>query len=301
MSYHAGFVGLIGQPNAGKSSLMNVLVNEKVSIVAAKPQTTRRRIMGIRSQQNYQIVFVDAPGVIKADKGINSFLMKEAEEVAEESDVLLVVLNVDEKTKENIDMILDWVSAFSKPKVFLIHKVDLVEFERRVLKIQDMIKEKFKDATVFSFSSKQPDPDAQVQLLQKLVELLPPSQKPLYEVDLFTPHTTRELVCELVREQCFTQLHQEIPYGIAVQIQKFDETNPDLPRIAVNIYVNKENHKSMVIGKAGAQLKKIGIEARKQIEKIIGTKVFLSLNVAVKENWQTNKRMLKELGYHHDE
>lgn len=301
MSYRAGFVGLIGQPNAGKSSLMNLLVDEKVSIVTAKPQTTRRRVMGIHSEESGQIVFVDSPGLIKATKGLNTFLMNEAKGVAEESDVLLVVLGIDEKSSESIETVLDWVSEFKQSKIFLIHKTDMKEYERRISKIEDMINSRFREAVIYKFSSLNPDPDMQKDLISRLFSLLPESKKALYDVELFTPHTTRELVCEIVREQCFENLHQEIPYGIAVQVQKYDESDPGLPRINLNIIVSKENHKSMVIGKAGSNLKKIGTEARKKIEKLLGNKIFLSLNVVAKENWQDNKRFMKEIGYHHEE
>jgi GTP-binding protein Era len=297
MNYRAGFVGIIGQPNAGKSSLMNVFVKEKVSIVTAKPQTTRRRIVGVLSRPEAQIVFVDSPGFVKASKGLNGFLAQEAKDVIEQSDVLLVVLSVDEKSPEALMDVLDLVKESKKPKVFLIHKTDLGQLEHRIGKIKDLILERYPDAFVTGFSSEKVDPEKVERVFQELLTRLPASPAPLYDVELFTMQSTRDLVAEMVREQCFEELHQEIPYSLAVQIGKYDESDPGLHKIFAEILVAKPNHKAIVIGKGGAVLKKIGTEARKKMEELLGVKVFLSLNVSVKENWQENPRLMKELGY----
>ncbi len=297
MSYRAGFVGIIGQPNAGKSSLMNVFVKEKVSIVTAKPQTTRRRIMGVLSRPEAQVVFVDSPGIVKASKGLNGFLAQEAKDVIEQSDMLLVVLSLDERSPEALSDVLNLVAESKKPKVFMIHKVDLSQFEHRISKIKDLVLEKFPGALVLNFSSEKPDAEKTEQVFQELISRLPESPEPLYDVELFTMQTTRELAAEMVREQCFQELHQEIPYSLAVQIGKYDESDARLHKIFAEILVAKHNHKAIVIGKAGSVLKKIGTEARKKMEDVLGVKVYLSLNVSVKEDWQENPRLMKELGY----
>lgn len=297
----AGFIGVIGQPNAGKSSLVNALVKEKVSIVTDKPQTTRRRILGILSEPEAQFVFVDAPGILnekKAIKGLNGFLALEARDVMGSSDVLLGVLSVDEEKPEHLEEVLTFLKEGKKDVVIVIHKTDMTElYLRRKDKIKEMIQKNFPEAPIFEISSKEKDEEKQKALLEALAARLPESPAPLYEVDLFTPQSTRDLVAEIVREKCFEVLHQEIPYNLAVQIGKFDETDPSMLRIWADIWISRDSHKAIVIGKKGANLKEIGTLARKEAEAILQTKIFLSLNVVVKEDWFLNTRKMKDLGY----
>jgi GTP-binding protein Era len=300
MSYKAGFLGLIGQPNAGKSTLMNYLVSEKVSIVTAKPQTTRRRVMGVWSTDKGQIVFVDAPGLIKADKGLNGFLSQEAEDVISQSDALLAIVSVDEKNPEDAEKVIKMVSGSGKPWVGVITKSDIEEKQHRIMIIKKMIEDH--KGKAFQVSAKDMDGDQENReaLLIEMLELMPESPAPLYDVELFTPHKTRDLVAEIVREKCFEFVHQEIPFNIAVRILKFEEEARPCPKIYAEILVAKENHKAIVIGKGAANLKQIGSEARKEIEKMMGEKVFLDLKVNFKQDWFNNKRIMQELGYVRD-
>ncbi|MBX2986407.1 MAG: GTPase Era [Bdellovibrionaceae bacterium] len=301
MSYRAGFLGLIGQPNAGKSSLMNFLVEEKVSIVSKKPQTTRRRMLGLWSSDEGQIVFVDAPGLIKAEKGLNNFLAREADEVIAECDALVAVLSVDEKEAAANEQTLDLVAKSGKPWVAVVTKADLQDKGHRVLILKDLVAAR--QGKAFSISVLKGDrdtPEDREILLREFLQLLPESPAPLYDIELFTPETERTLIAEIIREKCFEHLHQEIPFGIAVRIIKFDEDAVPVPRLAAEIMVSKDNHKGMVIGKAGAVLKAIGSDARKDIEKLLGQKIFLEMNVIARDSWTENKRIMKELGYVHD-
>lgn len=297
MGYRAGFLGLIGQPNAGKSTLMNFLVEEKVSIVSAKPQTTRRRILGIWSTDQGQIVFVDAPGVVKADKGLNAFLAKEAQDVIADSDALLAIVSVDEEKPEDAEKIINMVAKSGKPWMGIVTKADIAEKTHRVLILKKMIEEKGGKALSVSVKDSLNDKEERDALLIEFLELLPESPEPLYDVELFTNENVREMVSEIIREKCFETLHQEIPYSLAVRILKFDEHAEPVPKIHAEIIVSKENHKAIVIGKEARVIKQIGMEARKEIEKIMGEKVFLDLNVACKPEWFENKKMMKELGY----
>ncbi|MEN0057440.1 MAG: GTPase Era [Bdellovibrio sp.] len=297
MGYKAGFLGLIGQPNAGKSTLMNFLVDEKVSIVSAKPQTTRRRILGIWSNDAGQIVFVDAPGLIKADKGLNGFLAKEAEDVIGSSDALIAILSVDEDKPENAEKVLDMVVASGKPWIGVITKADLQEKAHRVLILKRMIEDRKGKALSISVKDSLNDSEEREALLVEFLELLPESPAPLYDVELFTNENIRDMASEVIREKCFEHLHQEIPYSLAVRIIKFDENAEPVPRIHAEILVSKDNHKAIVIGKEAQSIKKIGTEARKEIEKLMGEKIFLDLIVNTKPEWFENKRMMKELGY----
>lgn len=297
MGYKAGFLGLIGQPNAGKSTLMNWLVDEKVSIVSNKPQTTRRRILGIWSTEAGQIVFVDAPGVIKADKGLNSFLAREANEVIADSDALLAIISVDEEKPEHAEQIIDMVAKSGKPWIGVITKADIAEKAHRVLILKEMIQSKGGKALSLSVKESQNDLEEREALLVEALELLPESPAPLYDIELFTNENVREMVAEVIREKCFECVHQEVPYSLAVRIIKFDENASPIPKVHAEILVSKESHKAIVIGKGATVIKDIGMKARKEIEKLMGEKIFLDLKVQSKPEWFENKRIMKELGY----
>lgn len=296
--YRAGFCGLIGQPNAGKSSLMNWLIQQKVSIVTAKPQTTRRRILGLWSEDDRgQIVFVDAPGVLKGQKGLNAFLEKEAKDVIATSDCLLAVLSLDEDRKENLFEILEMVAVSKKPYMILVNKSDLKSYDHRRLVLQKEISAKYPGKRIFWVSSRDSRDSEDIQeLRQEIFAMLPENPGPIYDAETLTPHSSREIAAELIREQCFMHLHQEIPYGIGVRISKFEE-NPGIYRIYADILVNREKHKPIVIGKGASVIKKISQEARRQMEKIFGEKIHLEVNAMVRENWIDNRGIMKELGY----
>lgn len=296
MSYRAGFVGLIGMPNAGKSSCLNQLVESQVSIVTAKPQTTRRRILGIVSKNEGQIVFVDAPGVLRNQKGLNRFLEEEALGVIQDSDVLIATIALDTDKKEGAEAILRMCSESKKPFVVLVTKMDLVQFFSRKEKIEEMAKglKGYHGTYEFSTSWKGEGKEA---LFKQLLHLLPTAQKPLYDEELFTPHTVRELAVEAIREKCFLVLDKELPYQVAVWLRKFSEEKGRKPEIHADIIVSKESHKPIVVGKGGVMIKKIGQLARKDIEEMVGAEVVLKLEVVVKENWAENKNLMKDLGY----
>ncbi len=300
MGYKAGFLGLIGQPNAGKSTLMNYLVDEKVSIVSSKPQTTRRRILGISSTAAGQIIFVDAPGVIKAERGLNNFLAQEAQDVISSSDALIAVISVDEAKPEDAEKIIEMVSKSGKPWVGIVTKVDLTEKAHRVLILKRMIEDNKGLAMSLSVKDLANNTAERDVLLAQFIELLPESPAPLYDIELFTNENIRDMTCEIIREKCFESLHQEIPYSLAVRIIKFEDNAAPIPKIYAEIIVSKESHKAIVIGKEAAVIKKIGMDSRKEIEKIMDSKVFLDIKVIAKPDWFDNKRMMKELGYEFD-
>lgn len=297
MSYRAGFLGLIGQPNAGKSTLMNYLVNEKVSIVTPKPQTTRRRILGIANTDEGQIVFVDAPGVINAAEGLNGFLAKEALDVIASSDALVAVLSLDENHSENAQKTIDMVADSGKPWIGVITKVDLEAKIHRIMILRKMIEMRNGKVLTISVTKAEKNNDERQTLLKEFMELLPESPAPLYDTELFTNESVRDMAAEIVREKCFEILHHEIPYSIAVRIAKFEEDAKPCPKIYAEIIVAKDSHKPIVIGKDASIIKSIGIGARKEIEKLMGGKVFLDLTVACRDNWYDNKGIMKELHY----
>lgn len=295
-NYKSGYLGLIGQPNAGKSSLLNFLIAEKVSIVTNKPQTTRRRVIGLHSTDQGQIVFVDAPGMIKSTSGLNSFLQKEAEEVIQSSDALVAVLSIEESDANRNEEIIDLVSRSQKPWIAVITKTDLTEKSHRVLILKDMVE--LKGAKALSVSNLKSSKEDKDLILKEMMSILPNAEAPLYDTELYTTESMRHLSEEIIREKCFEILNHEIPYQLAVQTRKFDEDAKPCPKIFIDILVARDSHKPIVVGKAGANIKKIGEESRKEIQKMMDLpKVYLELNVVVKENWFENKTTMKELKY----
>lgn len=288
----AGFVAFIGEPNAGKSTLLNAILEEKVSIVSAKPQTTRQRVMGILNLPTAQIVFVDAPGVLKSSSGINRFLQDEADDVISSVDVLCVLLSADQD-EASAKALISTAEKAKRPWVVLITKADLLEGTRTPRFFKYLIEEKIPFVSISSL--KRPD-EARREVLERILPLLPESPAPLYETDIYTTQTLRQMAAELVREACFQHLRQEIPYGLAVKTTKFKEDEP-VVRILCEIILDKPNHKAIVIGAKGAQLKQIGSDARREIERVVGRQVFLELHVQVREGWTKNPKMMKELGY----
>lgn len=294
MNYRAGFVGLIGLPNAGKSTLANTLIGEKVSIVTAKPQTTRQRVLGIRTDESSQILFVDAPGVIKSTSGLNGFLGAEYQSVMNDSDVLIAVLNIDCPRMEDLISIAETCNIQGKPWMVVITKSDFEKPQRAAI-LRDQL-QKF-SVPIVAVSALHQKEAARELVLPLVKDLLPQSPAPLFDPEIYTSQTLREMVSEIVREKAFELLHQEIPYGLAVQILKFDEDTGPVIKIYANILVNKEGHKAIVVGAGGSQLKQIGQTARREIEALTERQVYLDLHVVVKKNWAKNSMMLEELGY----
>ena len=295
MSYRAGFIGLIGQPNAGKSTLMNFLIDQKVSIVTSKPQTTRRRILGIHNNANSQVVFIDAPGLVKAEKGLNAFLEKEALEVIRESDALLAVLSIDEKDSDAIEKVINLVKNSRKPWMAVITKTDVSDKAHRILIVKSMVEDL--GVKCLQVSCLKDGEEGRILILAELEALLPLSPAPLYDKELYTTENVRELVAEIVREKCFENLEHEIPFQLAVQVRKFDENAKPCPHIYVDVMVSKDSHKPIVVGKGAQIIKKISQESRAEVEKLMDQKIFMELKVVVKENWFDQQQFMKELGY----
>jgi GTP-binding protein Era len=278
---------------------MNYLIEQKVSIVTSKPQTTRRRILGIHNTDNAQIIFVDAPGLVKAEKGLNAFLEKEALEVIKESDALIAVLSIDEKDSDAIEKVLNLVKNAKKPWVGVITKTDVGDKAHRILIVKSMVENL--GAKCLQVSCKKDGPEGREQLLKEIEALLPAAEAPLYDDDLYTTENMRQLVSEIVREKCFENLSHELPYQLAVQVRKFDEEAKPCPHIYVDVVVAKESHKPIVVGKKASIIKKISQESRAEVEKLMDQKIFLELNVIVKENWFDHDRFMKEMGYKVDD
>jgi GTPase len=291
MNFRSGFVALVGLPNSGKSTLLNCVIGEKVAIVSPKPQTTRRRVVGIVNRPDAQIIFVDSPGVIESTSSLlNQFLSHEYRDVLANSDGALVIIAADEAESEKSQAVIDLVKRSNKPWALVITKADLIDIAGCARLV-----EKFAGLNVVFCSAIKTPEDTRKDILN-LALLLVPESEALYEGELFTTENLRDMVGEIIREKCFLNLHQEIPFGLAVKVTSFKE-EPKITRIEADILVEREGHKKMVIGQGANVVKKIGMEARKDIEALLGVKVFLGLHVTCKPRWMQDPSLMRELGY----
>lgn len=295
--HKSGFVNIIGRPNVGKSTLMNALMGERMSIITNKPQTTRHRIIGLLSDEDFQIVFSDTPGIIedphyKMQEAMNKFVNT----TFEDADIMLFVTEVQEEYAHD-DPIMQRLKQVNIPLFLVINKIDTVTAEE-VQKVKDvwMSRVPFREALNISALNL----EGTEALLQLILEHLP--EGPVYyPKDQLTDRPERFFVSEIIREKILEQYHQEIPYSVEVIVDSFKETTTKagqpLVRIEAHIYASRKTQKPILIGKGGAAIKKLGTAARKSIETFLDSKVFLELRVKIKENWRDDERLLKYFGY----
>ncbi len=289
--HKAGFVNILGNPNVGKSSLMNLLVGDKLSIITPKSQTTRHRIKGIVNTDDYQIVFSDTPGVIKPNYKLQESMLSFSTSALQDADVIVYVTDTVEKVGKNRDFI-DKVASSDAPVLLLINKIDLSDQE----KVTDLI-EKWKEiiplAEIFPISALHQFNVS--HLLDRIIELLPVSP-PFFPKDEITDLPARFFVTEIIREKILNNYDQEVPYACEVLVEEFKDTE-QLLRISAVIHVERDSQKPILLGKQGRSIKKVGTEARKDIEAFFDKKVFLETHVKVLKNWRKNEKHLKNFGY----
>lgn len=292
MEHRAGFVNIVGNPNVGKSTLMNQLVGERVSIITQKAQTTRHRILGIVNADDYQIVFSDTPGVLKPKYKLQESMLNFSEGALTDADVLLYVTDVVEDATKNADFIAK-VAKEKVPVLLVINKIDLLKGNADLLTVMDKWKALLPQAEVFPMSAKE---NFNVQsLMKRIVELLPPS--PLYfGKDALTDKPARFFVTEIIREKILLTYDKEVPYATEVIVEKYDEGKTDIHIMAV-VYVERDSQKGIVIGHGGQKLKRVGMESRRDIEKFFGKKVFLEIFVKVEPDWRNRENKLRAFGY----
>ena len=289
--FHSGFVAILGRPNVGKSSLMNRFVGEKVAIVSERPQTTRNRILGVAAGEGWQIVFVDTPGLHKPRNRLGEFMMQEAEAAREDVDAVLAVVD-GAHLGERDAAILDDVRQMACPKFLAVNKTDLVTPEQLMPRLASLNVEGFE--RVFSVSARRGDNvDA---LKTALVAAMPVGPK-YFPDDMVTDQPERVICAEIIREKALRNLYDEVPHGIGVEMMDMQKIGDGRMEIHATIYCEKASHKGVIIGKQGAMLKKIGSEARADIERLLGCKVMLRLWVKVREDWRNRTGDLKTLGY----
>lgn len=290
--HKAGFVNIVGNPNVGKSTLMNDLVGERLSIITSKAQTTRHRIMGIVNTDDYQIVFSDTPGVLKPKYKLQQSMLDFSTGALTDADVLVYVTDVVEDPSKNADFV-EKVAREKVPVLLVINKIDLLKDQAELEAVVERWRSLLPNAEVFPISAKERfNVD---NLMNRIVALLPESE-PYFGKDALTDKPARFFVTEIIREKILLNYEKEIPYSIEVIVEKFEETETSIHIMAV-IYVERESQKGILIGHGGSKLKKVGIEARKEIETFFGKKVDLRTFVKVEPNWRNRESKLKAFGY----
>jgi GTP-binding protein Era len=297
--HKSGFVNIIGNPNVGKSTLMNALVGERMSIITNKAQTTRHRIVGIVNTEEYQIVFSDTPGILRPSYKLQESMMRSVTGAVSDADVILYVTDVveqaaarDDGPMERSAEVLAKIARSKIPTIVLINKIDLATPESLEVMVERW-KGLLPEAVVLPISAK--NEFGTSRLMEMIVERLPEGE-PYYDKDALTDRPMRFFASEIIREKILLNYTKEVPYSVEVAIEAYRES-PEMDRISATIYVARASQKGIIIGRGGAMLKKVGTEARKDLEKFLQKKVFLELFVKVDEGWRDDSRQLRRFGY----
>ncbi|NNF36841.1 MAG: GTPase Era [Saprospiraceae bacterium] len=295
MMHKSGYVNIVGYPNVGKSTLMNALMGDRLSIITSKPQTTRHRILGILNEENYQIIFSDTPGVIDDPSySMQEAMNRMAFSVFEDADILILLTDPYDKYSGE-ERIFHYLKKRDFPVFLVINKMDLVS-EERMESVLEHWNNIFKADKVFTISAQ--DKMGLEDLIKAITDHLPEGPA-YYPKDQLSDRNYRFFVSEIIREKILQQFKQEVPYSCEVVVDEYDENEEKITRIHASIYVDRKSQKSILIGKGGSAIKKLGIASRESIEAFIDNKVFLELQVKVKDNWRDDDRMLKHFGYKH--
>ena len=292
-NFRSGYVGLIGRPNAGKSTLLKHLVGEKIAAVSNKPQTTRHKIQGIVTSEEGQIVFIDTPGVHKPGYLLNRRMMSAVHDAILSVDVVVLLRDASVSTGNGDKFVLELVKESGKTAVLVLNKIDKIHDKKELLPLIEYYSKEYEFAEIVPISALKGD--AIDNLLKQITKHLPVAEA-IFGADEMTDQSMRMLVSEMVREKILQTTGDEIPYVTAVVTEKYDESEADVTRIHCAIYVERSSQKGIIIGKGGIKLKTIGTEARVDIENLLGKKVFLQLFVKVVEDWRNRPQDLDELG-----
>lgn len=292
--FKSGFVAIIGRPNVGKSTLLNRILGQKVAITSNKPQTTRNRILGIHNLPDGQILFLDTPGIHKAKGPFNKYMVDQALSSCSEVDAILLLVEANDRPGGGDEYVLKLIERSKAPILLVINKCDLVPRPELLPLIQSWA-ERFSFQGIIPVSATKGE--GVDDLVETIGELLPEGPQ-YYSGDMITDQPERFIVAEMIREQVFRRTRQEVPYGVGVQVENFEE-KPEKDLVVINavIQVEREAHKSIILGKRGAMIRTVGQAARKEIEKMLGTRVFLEIFVRVEPNWTSSARGLREMGY----
>lgn len=288
--FKAGFVSIVGKPNVGKSSLMNKLVGENVSIITSKAQTTRHRIMGMLNGDDYQVVYSDTPGILEPKYSLHQAMMSFVKVSLEDADVILLVVELNDKFEQEL---FERFQRIKTPILLLINKIDLGKGSQVDDKISYWKEQLPNVKEILPVSAKS---GVNVDQILDRIKAILPVHPPFFPQDEFTDRTERFFASEIIREKIFLNYSEEIPYSAEVVINSFKD-QPDIIRISAEIYVERDTQKGIIIGKGGSSLKKVGTEARKDMESFFGKKIFLETHVKVADNWRKERNKLRQFGY----
>lgn len=295
-TYRCGFVALVGRPNVGKSTLLNSVLGQKISITSKKPQTTRHRILGIKTTHHEQVIYVDTPGLhLRGDRAINRYMNREASSAIDDVDVIVFLVDRTKWTEEDENVLLK-LRHTNTPVILAINKVDELEDKAQLLPHIELLKQKTGFERIVPISALR---NEGVDVLQNVVMELLPESPAFFPEEQITDRSERFMAAELIREKLIRNLGQEIPHRLTVEIESFSEEG-NLYRINAVIWVEKPGHKGIIIGKDGSRLKIVGETARKDMERIFDCKVFLQLWVKVKKGWSNDERAMQSLGFTSD-
>ncbi|HFC53482.1 MAG TPA: GTPase Era [Gammaproteobacteria bacterium] len=292
--HRCGFIAIVGRPNVGKSTLLNRILGQKISITSSKPQTTRHRILGIRSGERLQAIYVDTPGIhLQAKSAMNRYLNRVASASLQDVDLILFMVEALRWGTED-ELVLERIRQAKAPVILLVNKVDRVTDKSRLLPYLQELGGRYGFEEVLPISATR---RSDLLRVEEVVERLLPQQPPVFPPEQITDRSERFLAAEIVREKLMRRLGQELPYGLTVEIERFRRRGNGLVEIGAVIWVERSSHKGMVIGRDGGQLKKVGAQARRDMERLLDSRVFLQLWVKVKEGWSDDERALRSLGY----
>lgn len=292
-NYKSGFVAIVGRPNVGKSTFLNAIIGEKLSITSPKPQTTRWQILGIKTNPTSQIVYIDTPGLHREEKrAMNRYMNRIAASVLPEADVLVFMVDATVWRHED-ELVLQRLQTVDKPVILVLNKIDLLTDKAELLPLIDKFKEKYAFAHIVPISALSSENTAH---LEEVIATLLPEGPALYPEEQITDKSIKFQIAEIIREKLIRATEEELPYATTVEIEQF-QPGEKLTEISAVIWVERQGQKVIIIGKKGARLKKIGMQARRDIENRLGQKVFLRLWIKVKENWTDDDKALRNLGY----
>jgi GTP-binding protein Era len=292
--FKSGFIGIIGRPNVGKSTLLNNIIGEKIAITSHKPQTTRNRITGIKNIENGQLIFIDTPGIHRATTPLNEFMVAAAKDAFRSADIVLLVVEAAEGVHRDDQLILESLKNTGLPVILLINKIDLVR-KKNILPVIDQFQQSFSFSEIIPISAL--TGDGLSALMEQIWKLLPEGPR-YFPDDMMTDRTERFIAAEIIREKIILLTHQEIPYATAVVVDSFKEDeDKNLLVIQATINVAKNSQKGILIGKKGSMLKEVGKRARQDMEKFFATRIYLELFVRVRKDWTHDAGMLREFGY----
>lgn len=296
--FKSGFISIIGRPNVGKSTFLNRVIGQKIAIMSDKPQTTRNKVQGVLTQDDAQMIFIDTPGIHKPKHKLGEFMSKVSKNALREVDAIMFMVNAQQKLGTGDRYVIDMLKGTKTPVFLIINKIDAIHPDE-VLKIVDQYKDEFDFAEIVPISALQGNNVD--NLLTTLKKYLPEGPQ-YYPADQVTDHPERFIIAELIREKALHLTRDEVPHSIAVEIEKIRrEEDKDRVHVMATIIIERESQKGIIIGKRGAMLKEIGTRARKDIENLLGSKVYLELWVKVQKDWRDRSSQLRDYGYRDDE